>query len=64
MVVANAVVGLRVRIVGRNAILLVYSVVAEKEDSGTLEVKMKFSSSSMVVLRLLNLVLKAESIDS
>ena len=64
-VVANALfVGLTVLTVVRTAILLVYVVVAEKEDPGAFDDMTKFSLSFIDVLRLLKWVLKAEMIDS
>ena len=50
--------GLRVFTVGRTAILLMDMVVAENADPGAFEVITKFSSSSMLVLRLVKSVLK------
>ena len=57
-------VRLRVLTVGRKAIRLMYSVVAVKVDPGIFEVRTKFSSSLMLVLRLLKRVLKPDRIDS
>ncbi len=62
--VSIRLVGLRVLTVGRAAILLMYFVVAENVDPGILDVRTKFSSSSMPVLRLLNRVLKPDRMDS
>ena len=49
-VASTLFVDLRVFTVGRAAILLMYSVVAEKVDPGIFDVRTKFSSSLMPVL--------------
>lgn len=64
VVARTLLVGWRARIVGKIAILLTYVVVAVNEDPGIREVITKFSSLSIVVLRLLDRVWNAEIIDS
>ena len=63
-IVSALLVRLRVLTVGRKAIRLMYSIVAVKVDPGIFEVRTKFSSSSMPVLRLLKRVLKPDRMDS
>lgn len=64
VVISAWLVGWTARIVGKVAILLTYVVVAVNEDPGMREVIVKFSSSSIVVLRLLDRMWNAEIIDS